>query len=424
MIRIGGSQKVIVGYDLGWNYVQISYCNVEKEQVETISSVAGEEAYVIPMVLCKRYGMNQWFYGKEALQQAREEQGILVENLLNLALEGEPVQIEEQEYDPVALLTLFFKRSLGMLAGVTGTDRIEALMITCERMDDLMIGILDRMSANLRLKTDRITYQSYQESYYYYMLRQSQELWKEPSVLFYYHENRMSFFHMECNKRTTPLVVLISREEEEFPSRASMAGGEEAGNILLDQSFLKFAQEKMGEERIASVFLIGEDFSEDWLKGSLKFLCDRRRIFLGNNMFSKGACYGMLEHFRPSEAGEKTVYLGEDKLKSNIGMEIMRRGDAAYLALLDAGTSWKNAKSSLEFYLKEENTLELTITSLNGGGKRKVPIVLEQLAGDMARIRMDLEMKAENILNVEISDLGFGEFRPADHQNWVKEIKI
>ena len=153
-------------------------------------------------------------------------------------------------------------------------------------------------------------------------------------------------------------------------------------------------------------------------------MCDRRRIFLGNNMFSKGACYGMLEHFRPSEAGEKTVYLGEDKLKSNIGMEIMRRGDAAYLALLDAGTSWKNAKSSLEFYLKEENTLELTITSLNGGGKRKVPIVLEQLAGDMARIRMDLEMKAENILNVEISDLGFGEFRPADHQNWVKEIKI
>ena len=424
MLKIGGSQKLIVGYDLGWDHVQISYSDAQKEQVETISSVAGEESYTIPLVLCKRPGMSQWFYGKEAIQYAQDNQGILVEDLLQASLDGEPILIEEKEYDPVALLTLFFKRSLGMLAGVTGSDRIEALMITCDRMDDLMMEILDRVCANLRLKTERIAYQSYQESYYYYMLRQSPELWRETSVLFYYYQNRMTYFRLECNKRTQPLVVLISREEEEFPSRASMSGDENAGNILLDQSFLRLAQEKIGDERIASVFLIGDDFSEEWLKNSLKFICDRRRSFMGNNMFSKGACYGMLERFRPSEQGEKTVYLGEDKLKSNIGMEVMRRGENTYMALLDAGTSWKNARASLEFYLREENGVELCVTSLNGGGRRKIPVTLEQLTGDMARIRMTLEMKGENLLVAEFSDLGFGEFRPADNQKWLKEIQI
>lgn len=422
MLKFGVSQKLIVGYDLSVDHVQISYCDVEREQVETISSVAGEESFTIPMVLCKKVGVSQWFYGKEALQYAQEKQGILIEDLLRLALDGEPVQIEEREYDPAALLTLFFKRSLGMLTGITGTDKLEALVITCEQLDDAMRDLLDRVTANLRLKVEWITYQSYQESYYYYMLRQSAELWKEPSVLFHYRQNRMFFYKMALNKRTQPLVVLISREEEEFPSRASM--GEDAGNILLDQSFQKLAQEKLGEERIASVFLIGDDFSEEWLKNSLKFLCDRRRIFLGNNLFSKGACYGMLERFRPSEQGTKTVFLGEDKLKSNIGMEVMQRGEKTYLALLDAGSAWRTASAAVEFYLKEEKDVELTITSLNGGGRRTVPVSLEQLSGDITRIRMVLTMKAEDILLAEFHDLGFGEYRPAENRIWEREISL
>ena len=425
MLRIGGSPKLIVGYDLSPEYAQISYCNAQDEQVETVSSVAGAEVFTIPLVLCKREGMNQWFYGKEALQYARENNGILVRDLLDLAVDGEPVQIEEKEYDPTALLTLYFKRSMGMLAGATGTERIEALMVTCERMDDRMIDILGRVTANLRLKTERISFQSYEESFYYYMLRQPAALWREGSVLFYYHANKMSFFQMECNKRTQPMVVFISHETEEFPSRASLAGGEEAGEILLDQKFLHLAEEKMGQGSAASVYLIGDDFSEDWLKKSLKFLCDRRRIFLGNNLFSKGACLGMLERFQTSEQGQQTVFLGEDKLKSNIGMEVMRMGEKTYLALLDAGCAWRNARTSLEFYLKEdEQEISLIITSLSGGGRRTVPVVLEQRTGDMARIRMVLQMKEENMLLAQFQDLGFGELRPAENRTWEKEIEL
>ncbi|MBQ9488828.1 MAG: hypothetical protein IJU80_02730, partial [Lachnospiraceae bacterium] len=109
MLKIGNHQKLIVGYDLDWNYAQISYCNAAGSQVETVSSVAGSESFSIPTVLCKRAGVNQWYYGKEALQYAEEQQGILVENLLQLALNGEAIQIDGKEYDPVALLTLFFK---------------------------------------------------------------------------------------------------------------------------------------------------------------------------------------------------------------------------------------------------------------------------------------------------------------------------
>lgn len=421
MLKGFSNEKWIIGYDLGWDYAQISYCRADTDKVETISSVAGSENYSIPLVLCKRAGVNQWFYGQEAIRYAQENDGILVEDLLNLALSEEPVVIEETEYQPIALLTLFFKRSLGMLSGISSADKIEAMMITCESLDEKLLDTLNRVVANLRLKTDRVSIQTHQESYYAYMLRQSQELWKEPSVLFDYHGNRMSFYRLECNKRTNPIVVLIHKEQEEFPSRESLSGNPE-GDSVLDNTFLEFARERLGAGRVSSVYLIGDDFSEEWMKGSLKYLFEGRRIFLGNNLFSKGACYGMLESFSPSEQAGRYVFLGEDKLKSNIGMKIMRGGEESYLALLDAGNNWMRAKACWEFYLKEENTVELSVTSLNGGGIRTVPIVLEQLSGEMARIRMELHMEAENLLIAQFEDLGFGEFRPAENRHWRQEI--
>ena len=97
------SKKVAVGYDLGKAASQISYCVLDTDEVETVSSVAGTEQYNIPTVLCKRSGVNQWFYGKEALKYAKEEEGILVEDLLTLAERGEEVMIEGEGYDPTEI---------------------------------------------------------------------------------------------------------------------------------------------------------------------------------------------------------------------------------------------------------------------------------------------------------------------------------
>ena len=424
MQRIGGNQKLIVGYDLGWDYAQISYCTATSGQVETVSSVAGSENFSIPTALCKKVGANQWSYGREALAQARDGQGILTEGLLALALAGEPVYIEETEYDPIALLTLFFKRTLGMLASVAGTDKLEAMMVTCDQMNDETAAVLDKVTANLRLKIDKVSYQSHQESYYDYLSHQPGDLWKEPSELFHYQGSSMICYRMECNKKTKPVVTFIHREVEEFPARDSVSAKAEEGNRILDRTFLQLAQEKIGNGRTASVYLIGDDFSEDWLKSSLTFLCDRRRIFLGNNLFSKGACHGMLERTHPSGLTKEYVFLGDDKLKCNIGMTAYRQGEETYVALLDAGEDWRSASSGMEFYLRQDHTVELTVTSLVGGGRQIVELPLEGLSGDVSRIRMTLGMKAENVLHAEFFDLGFGEFRAAENRSFEMDVNL
>ncbi len=412
-MRLPGSEKVIVGYDLGNKYAQIScYVTGSEEEIRTLSSVAGSSVYTIPLALSKRQGVNQWFYGSEAIRYAGEEEGILVENLLKLARDGEPVQIDGAPIDPVALLTLFLKRSLGLLSQVTNTERIGALMITCEELDHRMLEVLTAATEGLHLKTDQICFQSHVESFYYYNLYQPEELWRHKTILCEYGDASIRTYCMECNRHTTPVVAYMEEREFPFPVPES------------DEKMQEIAKKLCENQMISSVYLIGEAFSRDWMKESLRYLCKGRRVFQGNNLFSKGACYGMMERLTPGENGKNHVFLGKDKLKSNIGMKVLRQGEESYQALLDAGINWYEAKNTMEFYLLEGRAVEILITSLTGKGNRIARIVPEELQEGIIRLRISVEMLDDTHLKVELEDLGFGTFRAATHHIWKEEIEL
>lgn len=412
-MRLPGSEKVIVGYDLGNKYAQIScYVTGSEEEIRTLSSVAGSSVYTIPLALSKRQGVNQWFYGSEAIRYAGEEEGILVENLLKLARDGEPVQIDGAPIDPVALLTLFLKRSLGLLSQVTNTERIGALMITCEELDHRMLEVLTAATEGLHLKTDQICFQSHVESFYYYNLYQPEELWRHKTILCEYGDASIRTYCMECNRHTTPVVAYMEEREFPFPVPES------------DEKMQEIAKKLCEKQMISSVYLIGEAFSRDWMKESLRYLCKGRRVFQGNNLFSKGACYGMMERLTPGENGKNHVFLGKDKLKSNIGMKVLRQGEESYQALLDAGINWYEAQNTMEFYLLEGRAVEILITSLTGKGNRIARIVPEELQEGIIRLRISVEMRDGTHLKVELEDLGFGTFRAATHHIWKEEIEL
>ena len=192
----------------------------------------------------------------------------------------------------------------------------------------------------------------------------------------------------------------------------------------MDKAFLRLAELSFGSRAVSSVFLIGDGFSEEWMKDSLRFLCRGRRVFKGNNLFSKGACNGMQERIHVRPTGREYIFLGNDKLKANVGMDVMRQGAASYLALLDAGVNWYEADQVTEFYLQEGNQISLKITPLIGKETRTALITLEDLPAGISRIRARLYLEAENRLAVEIEDLGLGELRLPSGKTWSETIEL
>ncbi len=429
MILKSGNSKMIVGYDLGHSNSQISYYTADTSKVETAASVAGTQIYNIPTVLCKKYGVNQWLYGKEALRAAAEDEGILVDNLLTLALDGETVQVEGEPYDPVALLTLFVKKSLSLLSAAGSVEKIGAFLITCEQMDERLMQVLGRVVAGAGIKARHICFQNYEESFYQYMIHQPQELWAFAAVMMQWEGSKILSYRMETNGRTTPKAVFVRREEYDFRQAGEYSNTFSSENAVEsydgpDREFREIARKVCGEERVSAVYLIGEAFDSDRMKESLRYLCQGRRVFLGSNLYSQGACLGMMERLKPSGMGKSCVLLGTDKLKSNVGLQVCRRGEESYFALLNAGTNWYEAANDCEFYLREENSFNLVVTPLNGRKGKIARMTLEGLPAGEARIHLSVQMTDEEQLSVTAEDLGFGELRAAGHQVWKEALRL
>ena len=424
------SDKLVIGYELGEQMSQISYCYLNNDNPETLSVTAGTEQFNIPTVLCKRREIGQWFYGKEAMKYAEQEEGTLLTGLLELARKGEPVMVEDTEFDPVALLTLFVKRSLTLLSLVAGWESVSAVMFTCDHLDHRMIEVLTQVTAGLGLKNKKVFFQSHRESFYYYMLYQPKELWNHQVLLCDYREDYLKLYRLECNKRTTPVVVYIEMEEYPDFSLDKLPDEEYARKQAMqekDRAFLEILTEQCEGKIISSAYLIGDGFKEEWMEDSLRYLCKGRRVFRGNNLYSKGACLGMKEKLNASEKGNSYVFLGEDKLKANIGMKVLRRGVDSYFALLDAGQNWFDCRKECEFILEDEPAFELRVTPLNGKDATVVEISLDDLPGRperTTRIHLEIFLKDASTVVLQMEDMGFGEFFPSSGKTWQEEFKV
>lgn len=422
--------SVFVGYDLGERYAQISYCLFGKSDVETVAPVVGTKQYNIPFILCKRKGTNQWLYGKEAVKSADEEDMCPLEDILSLAKKGTEVELDGKTYDPVALLTLFVRKSLGLMSFIVPVEHIGAILFTVDKMDDRMVEVLLQVAANLRVKTEHIYFQSHTESLYSFVLYQPSELWAYQVVVCEHDGRYLRTYRMECNKRTTPIVALI--EEAGYETVVVPEENEEE-NVkadafrVADERFLGIL-EKLCEGRIvSSAYLLGDGFREEWHKKSLQFLCRNRRVFQGNNLYSRGAVYSLLEKFDPSEAGKTHIFLGEDKLKANIGMRVLRQGKESYYALLDAGENWYELHKSCEIFLGKEREVSFVVTPLNGKNPLTKTISLtgaRETKAPFTRFALDVAMASANTVHVSVTDLGLGEFFPATGQKWEESFQI
>ncbi len=422
--------SVLVGYDLGDVYSQISYCLYEKEDVSTIAVVAGTKQYNIPTMLCKRAGVNQWFYGRDAVKNADEEGMIPVRGLLSLAKKGDMIEVDGETYDPVALLTLFLRRSMSLMSFIATVDKIDAVMFTADEPDDRLVAVLSQAAVNMGLKTNRIFFQSHTESFYYFMLHQPSELWAYQTIACEHDGMRLKTYRMECNKRTTPIVALIEEQVYEtlvIPSETEEERIRQDAGRLADERFLDILKKLCEGRIVSSAYLLGDGFRTEWNKQSLQFLCHNRRVFRGNNLFSTGACYGLQEKLAPSETGRKYVFLGKDKLKANIGMHVLRQGKESYYALLDAGENWYEAAKECEFLLAGEREIDFVFTPLTGRDAETRTMRLGERAEGGApynRYRLVMTMSTPETVRVAVTDLGFGEFRPPTDQVWEETFAL
>lgn len=426
-IKKPNSAEYVVGLDLTDKYSQLSFGLVDSEEVQSFANVPGSTDYLIPTKLYKRLEVNQWFAGTEAVKQPLNA-GFLVEDMLKKAMNDEEIEVGDEKYRPAQLIGLFIKRVLSHVNPVVPTNRIASFMVTVENLSPKMVSVMSEAVSLVGLKNANIYFQSHMESFYFYTIYSPRELWQHDVMLFDFSKDYLTSYNMVCNKNTTPIVVFIDNKVHSVDvSKIPTIEPESFNATTVDRAFSDVIERLTNTRVYSSFYLIGENFRQEVIPESVKTLCRKGHVFGGNNLYSKGAAYSARNKLSTTILSNNHVFLGNDKLKSNVGMNVYKRGEKAYMPLVDAGVNWFEVAKETDIILNQTNKLSFVITPLTGKNPEIVDITLDELPKrppKTTRLHISIKMIEETKMQVKIKDLGFGDLYPAAGIEWNEVISV
>lgn len=343
---------------------------------------------------------------------AKTSEVICVDSLLRRAISGEVITIAKENYDAVELLALFLKKVMELPLKLGNASAIAGVVLTVERLTKENMDVFWKIAHLLELNQERFTVIDHKKSFYYFALNQESSLWTHDVFLFSCERDLVSYYDLKRDIRTKPQLVSIHEH------------GRQTLGENRDESFAKILTEALKNRVVSSAYLVGDGFDGDWLKQSLTVLCRGRRAFLGKNLFSKGACYAA---FLRNQDAWPYVYMGENEMKFNLSLKVKDKGKVAFLNLISAGQNWFETKNECEvvlngtpqidFWKQLPNSREAEIETVE---LNDFPMRPERTT----RLRISASPVSDDKIDVEIRDMGFGEFFRATDKVWKYTIMM
>ena len=413
--------KDIIGYDLNEKYCQISFYSEEQQEPQTMETTL--DNYQIPLVIGK--ANENWLIGNDAKRLNVVQQGFVAENLYQRALRQEKIEFGEETHEAIWLLAKFVELSLKNFGD------IQRIVFTVPYMNVDIARILKGIGQRAGISKNCIFVQDYKESFCNYMLYQPKELWQYEAALF--HCDRREVKAYMLRKIRTGFGkgkdVFVTVDEVASAQMAELAAVYPVLNVDrakdADACFKQFVQGVFSKKLVSSVFLIGEGFENNWYPQSLKVLCNGRRAFLGNNLYSKGACY--TAYRRSLEITEGPIYLDETKMMDQICLKMRVQGMDQWKPIVSWGTRWYEADSQFEILLQNAEDIEIHVESLVGTDMQVEKVSLKGLPrrnNYTLRLQVKTLFLDEKTCKVTFKDVGFGEFFPATDFCVEKEIHL
>ncbi|MCM1282261.1 MAG: DUF5716 family protein [Muribaculaceae bacterium] len=394
-----------LGIDLNDAFAMVSYYQPDMDEPDTVSAVAGSELYHIPAILARRQNLGLWYYGDEAKRMAKTSEVICVDSLLWRAVNHEVISVGEENYEAVELLALFLRRVIELPQKLGSPGAMGTLVLSVERLNKENMEVFWRVASLLSIPPDKFMVTDHKESFYYYALSQKEELWLHKVFLFECTGDTVSSYELKRDRRTKPQVVSIHEN-----SRASIEGER-------DEAFLRLLQKSFEGHMISTVYLVGDGFDGGWMEQSLNYLCRGRRAFLGKNLFSKGACYAAAARGRDWPC----IYMGENEMKFNLSLKVRDKGTMAFHNLVSAGRNWFEAMGECEVILSGTGSVDFWKQLPNSREAKIETLELTDLPprpDKTTRVRILAKPVSDDRIEIEIRDLGFGEFFRGTDKIW------
>ena len=406
-----------VGLELNEKEVRLCVYDTNEKEAVTVMVTAGGSRAECPAHMAYLEETGQWKYGIEADYFADKKESILLDNILEQASGGRDFEVNGRTFACAEVLAEMFRQAL-LFAGIKkASGQIRVLVVTVPAITKPLTGVVEKAFSIMGLRPEQAYLQCFDESFFVHTYYQKPEVFSRNVGMFYFtDETNVEFRRLHSELSTKPTTVTVTTLGS---AQLSLDAQER------DEQFSDFIREYAGGNEYSSFFLVGKGFDRQWSKASLGLLCRaQRKVFYGNNLFSKGACFAAREK-SPQSQIRSVLFLGNDLVRKNIGIEMLVDGIAMYHPLITAGVNWYEAENSCELLLNEERNLIFRVSRMEDGRRANYSMPLPGLPErppKASRLRVHLRFESVEKCVVTVEDLGFGEIFPTSGMTWTENL--
>ena len=431
---IQATNELVLGIELNEQYAQITYYHQSVKEPMTLGASSDAEHALLPM------GMRQDGRGKWRLWDGKEEQAAGQQNgekqiaqdrsgitdLYNKIARQEQVFCNGRSYAPAELLAAYFQLCLSKLKLLTQETRLH-VMATVRELDDWWSTVIVEALERNGLDRKQIYLQDYLSSFFYHTINQKKELWYQDVALLTYEDEAIVGYVLHIDRSTRPAIATVTPVTRQPMNEEVRAGrGDTEWQKEKDRLFFELLKKVFERRNVSASYLMGDYFNKSWAERSIQFLCYKRHAFQGRNLYSKGACYAVMERVGMIE-GHGIIFGGRDMIERNIGMEMRVRGKETYYPLVSAGINWYEAHHVCEFILNGEREIRVLSRPMAEGESILHTMRLPGLPArpDRAtKLRMTVWFSSATCCQIEVEDLGFGGLYRSSGLCWKRELRF
>jgi hypothetical protein len=403
--------------DLNNQFSQISYFNEKMKEPITLSGKIGSTRYLIPTALRKKKGLSQWFFAEEQMQDS-----IVIDGLLERALKKEEIFCDEELFDTRIIFSVFIRKLLSLSAAAGCSKNNSIFVFTLELVNEEIVNLLTSISEQLDIHDEQMRICTYEESFANYVMNQDKNVYANEVLLYEYRPPFFKQYRLTQDRGMIPVILSIEKRQSFVFEEMNQLSVQ----TTQDELFYQVALNSLNGKVVSSIFLVGNGFDGDWMEKSKQKICQGRRVFLGQNLFSKGGCfYGKWEYDREEKKeSAKYLYLSEMKSQYNFCVLVQSNEGIIPVPLLDAGKNWQDAKGSISLILAESQgsaSLDFVLKNLKGYTVSEYRLNLDGIANrpDKAtRIKINGWMNEKHDIHIKVSDCGFGFSYPSTGKEW------
>ncbi|MDO4487542.1 MAG: DUF5716 family protein [Eubacteriales bacterium] len=385
-----------------------------------------ETAYIFPAVICREKKDEIWYIGEEAYRTALSGRGVLTDKLLKLMMKDGTATIMRRQYTGTDLVTALIRTVLSERLSTTDFSCIDRLMVALPESDEMLMNKVKEACVRAGIGEDRLTLISHEEAFVYYTLSQDKDIYANLVGMFDLSDERLKFYEMMVVRGLSkPCVVAEGTDTQEGFHLDILK--KDSGKTLADRIITDVAKRVMDGKVYSSVFLTGAGFEKtDWAGGFTSFVCRKRRVLYEKGIFAIGASIAAEDMCRNEGAYPYMIFC-DSRTKTELSMDVSIHDRAIKVILCPAGERWYGLCAHAEVIPSGQEYIELKLDPVDSSKEpRSVRIPLQGIPeiferpDRCSRLSVDVYFTGAENVNVEIKDMGFGDFfRPS--QNIIRE---